>query len=113
MKDSAASNSHTQGAAWIGPGFGSTPGTRSAGVAPLQTEASDPDSTPIIAFPGVLSIRVAGNSSRISALFRFDGSKALFSVRNAANGTWATLITNVQAAGLEWDGNTPPNSYVK
>jgi len=36
-----------------------------------------------------------------------------FHIKNAASGTYSTRVTNVAAAGLTWDGDTPLNSYVK
>ncbi len=36
-----------------------------------------------------------------------------FSYKNAPSGHYETLITNVSASGLIWDGNTPPNGYDK
>jgi len=34
-------------------------------------------------------------------------------IADAPSGTYTTLVTNVSAAGLEWDGETPPNSFTK
>lgn len=36
-----------------------------------------------------------------------------FTRRNAPSGDYTTDVTNVAAAGLNWDGITPPNSYTK
>lgn len=38
------------------------------------------------------------------------GSKLL---RNTPSGTYTTVVTSAIAAGLTWDGVTPPNSFVK
>lgn len=38
---------------------------------------------------------------------------AMFVINGAKGGTYTTTITSVQAAGCEWDGVSPPNSYVK
>lgn len=39
--------------------------------------------------------------------------RVTFKARNAPSGSYATTVTNVSAAGLAWDGATPPNSYTK
>ena len=36
-----------------------------------------------------------------------------FRITNSPSGTYSTIVTNVTAAGLVWDGITPPNSFVK
>ncbi|MGD8351521.1 MAG: Ig-like domain-containing protein, partial [Nitrospirota bacterium] len=36
-----------------------------------------------------------------------------FKQRNAPSGCYETVVTGVSAAGLTWDGVTPPNSYCK
>ena len=36
-----------------------------------------------------------------------------FSRKNAASSTYITEVTSVTAAGLDWDGATPPNSFDK
>ena len=36
-----------------------------------------------------------------------------FAYNNAPSGTYTTLVTNVIAAGLQWDGNTPTNGFNK
>lgn len=36
-----------------------------------------------------------------------------FTKNNAPSGTYTTTVTNVTAAGLTWDGVTPPNSFTK
>ena len=36
-----------------------------------------------------------------------------FSLKNASPGTYTTTVTNLDASGLTWDGNTPDNSYSK
>jgi hypothetical protein len=36
-----------------------------------------------------------------------------FKVINASSGCYSTTVTNVTAAGLAWDGATPPNSFCK
>jgi subtilisin len=41
-----------------------------------------------------------------------DGT-ATFSITNAPSGTYTTLVTDVNASGLTWDGVTPVNSYDK
>lgn len=37
---------------------------------------------------------------------------AIFTLNNIKAGTYQTKVTNVTAAGFEWDGLTPPNSFV-
>lgn len=37
----------------------------------------------------------------------------LFGLKNAPSGTYTTVINNVTAAGLTWDGVTPPNNFTK
>jgi hypothetical protein len=41
------------------------------------------------------------------------GGTTSFVIRNAPSGTYTTTITGVNAAGLTWDGKTPPNSFTK
>lgn len=41
-----------------------------------------------------------------------DGS-VTFTIKNAANGTYTTVVTQGNAAGLFWDGTTPGNSFTK
>ncbi len=36
-----------------------------------------------------------------------------FRITNAMSGTYTTTVTEVTAAGLTWDGTTPPNSFEK
>ena len=36
-----------------------------------------------------------------------------FRITNAQSGTYTTAVTGVTAAGLTWDGTTPPNSFNK
>lgn len=36
-----------------------------------------------------------------------------FVYTNAPSGTYTTVVNNVTAAGLQWDGSTPTNSYTK
>jgi subtilisin len=36
-----------------------------------------------------------------------------FSYNNAPSGTYTTVVSNVTASGLVWDGETPENSFVK
>ena len=42
-------------------------------------------------------------------------SKSVVSMkyRSAPSGTYTTIVTNVVAAGLTWDGVTPGNSFTK
>jgi subtilase family serine protease len=47
----------------------------------------------------------SGTASTLS-----DGT-ATFTARNAPAGTYTTRVTGVTAAGLTWDGITPPNSF--
>jgi len=39
--------------------------------------------------------------------------RVTFKVTNAPSGSYVTTVTSVTAAGLMWDGTTPPNSYNK
>ncbi len=39
--------------------------------------------------------------------------KVTFKITNAPSGTYTTKVTDVQAAGLTWDGVTPENSFTK
>jgi hypothetical protein len=39
--------------------------------------------------------------------------RVLFNYNNAHPGTYTTVITNINAAGLIWDGITPTNSFTK
>lgn len=41
-----------------------------------------------------------------------DGSVS-FSLNNAPPGLWTTVVTDLDAGGLEWDGVTPANGHVK
>ncbi len=41
------------------------------------------------------------------------GGLLSFIRRNAPSGTYTTVVTNVSASGLTWDGETPPNSFTK
>lgn len=36
-----------------------------------------------------------------------------FRLRNASNGIWTTVVTNVTADGYQWDNVTPPNQFSK
>ncbi len=36
-----------------------------------------------------------------------------FKANNAPSGTYTTTVTDVTAAGLTWDGDTPPNEFIK
>ncbi|MBL8851302.1 MAG: S8 family serine peptidase [Planctomycetaceae bacterium] len=38
---------------------------------------------------------------------------ATFSITNAASGTYVTNVTDVTAAGYEWDGTSPTNAFAK
>lgn len=37
----------------------------------------------------------------------------IFGLKNAPSGTYTTIVNNVAAAGLSWDGVTPSNSFTK
>jgi hypothetical protein len=37
----------------------------------------------------------------------------IFGLKNAPSGTYSTIVNNVTAAGLSWDGVTPSNSFTK
>jgi hypothetical protein len=39
--------------------------------------------------------------------------KVTFTLKNAATGCYDTIVTNVTASGLTWDGATPTNSFCK
>jgi hypothetical protein len=62
-----------------------------------------------------VSIKVYQNGSQVSAGSNTTGSAGTtsFSIRNTPSGTYTTTITGVSAAGLTWDGKTPPNSFTK
>jgi hypothetical protein len=36
-----------------------------------------------------------------------------FTLNNAPSGFWSTIVTDVDAGSLEWDGDTPPNGFLK
>ncbi|MCH8120679.1 MAG: hypothetical protein IIC00_13260 [Planctomycetes bacterium] len=41
------------------------------------------------------------------------GGTVTFTLKNARTGKYTTEVTDVTAAGLDWDGKTPPNEYDK
>jgi hypothetical protein len=52
---------------------------------------------------------VEGASTRLTDSL----GEVTFKINNAASGTYTTTVTSVTAAGLVWDGTTPPNSLTK
>ena len=42
-----------------------------------------------------------------------DAGTVTFTFKNAPSGTYTTTVTDVAAAGLTWDGLTPPNEFEK
>lgn len=55
------------------------------------------------------------NSSSIVSWTGTTGSdgKVTFAYNNAPSGTYTTSVTQVQAVGLSWDGQTPDNTFTK
>ena len=62
-----------------------------------------------------VSINLNRNGSLVATGAGTTGSDGvvIFSYKNAPSGTYTTSITGVTASGLTWDGNTPPNEFVK
>jgi len=55
-----------------------------------------------------------GGSAYASATGTTDANGLVtFSATNAPGGTYSTIVTDVSAPGLTWDGVTPPNSFSK
>jgi hypothetical protein len=55
----------------------------------------------------------AGVGSWIGSGVTIDNGTVTFKLRNAPAGTYTAEVTGVDAAGLVWDGITPPNSFEK
>lgn len=62
-----------------------------------------------------VAIRLDRNGSQYATVSGTTGSSGSvsFSFSNAPSGTFTTVVQNVVASGLEWDGNTPPNGISK
>lgn len=62
-----------------------------------------------------ISIQLRRNGSTLSSITGTTGTSGTvtFVYNNAPSGTYTTLVTNVIAAGLQWDGTTPSNSFIK
>ncbi|HYE97289.1 MAG TPA: Ig-like domain-containing protein [Planctomycetota bacterium] len=62
-----------------------------------------------------VSIRVSheGGSTASGTSSTGSDGRVTFKWRNAPSGTYTTLVTAVSAAGYDWDGVTPPNSFTK
>jgi subtilisin len=62
-----------------------------------------------------VSIELSRDGTRIATAMGTTGSSGTvtFVYNNAPSGTYTTLVTNVVAAGLQWDGHTPPNVFNK
>ena len=54
-----------------------------------------------------------GNSVGTGTATTATDGTVTFSLKNASAGNYTTTISNVTAAGLTWDGITPPNSFTK
>jgi len=62
-----------------------------------------------------VSIQLSRNSTPIASATGTTGTSGsvTFVYNNALSGIYTTLVNNVVAAGLQWDGSTPTNSYTK
>jgi hypothetical protein len=62
-----------------------------------------------------VAISLTRNGSVIGSASGTTGSSGTvtFAYNNTPSGTYTTLVTNVAAAGLTWDGVTPDNSFTK
>jgi hypothetical protein len=62
-----------------------------------------------------VSIELSRNGIPIGSATGTTGTSGsvTFVYSNAPSGTYTTLVTNVVAAGLQWDGTTPTNMYTK
>ena len=62
-----------------------------------------------------VSIQLSRNGTQITAATGTTGTSGTvtFVYNNAPSGTYTTLVTNVVAAGLQWDGKTPNNGFTK
>jgi subtilisin len=62
-----------------------------------------------------VSIQLSRNSTPIASATGTTGNSGTitFVYNNAPSGTYTTLVTNVIASGLTWDGSTPTNSFTK
>jgi subtilisin len=62
-----------------------------------------------------VSIQLSRNGAPIGSATGTTGTSGsvTFVYSNAPSGTYTTLVSDVVAAGLQWDGSTPTNSYTK
>jgi subtilisin len=62
-----------------------------------------------------VSIQPSRNGTPVTSATGTTGTSGTvtFVYNNAPSGTYTTLITNVAAVGLQWDGNTPANAFTK
>ena len=62
-----------------------------------------------------VSVRITRNGSTVlNSSGTTDGSgQVSFTVTNARSGTYVTIVTDVAASPLVWDGLTPVNSFGK
>jgi subtilisin len=62
-----------------------------------------------------VSIELSRNGAVLGSATGTTGTSGsvTFVYNNAPSGTYTTLVTDVVAAGLQWDGSTPTNSYTK
>jgi hypothetical protein len=70
------------------------------------------DSNAAVSGAGV-SISLSGNNTYTASGTTGTNGEVTFTLNNAANTCWTTTVTNVTAAGLTWDGQTPPNGFRK
>jgi len=63
----------------------------------------------------VVSIQLRRNGTQVTSGTGTTGTAGTvtFVYSNAPPGTYTTVVTNVVAAGLQWDGNTPTNGFTK
>jgi hypothetical protein len=60
-----------------------------------------------------ISATISGPDSLSDTRLTDSLGEVTFKINNAASGTYTTTVTSVTAAGLVWDGTTPPNSLTK
>ena len=60
-----------------------------------------------------ISVDLDGQSYATQTATTGAGGTAPFNLKNAPAGTYTTQVSDVAAAGLTWDGNTPSDQFVK
>jgi hypothetical protein len=79
----------------------------------ITVQASDNDGNGVSG--ASVSIELSRDGTRIASTTGTTGSSGAvtFVYNNAPSGTYTTVVTNVVAAGMQWDGNTPANEFIK